>query len=148
MFEYKRAKDFVTGQYVSPSGETVDHVFRFNEKHELVDTGKTVDIQKQIDSYLDDVLIEKIVQRSLMTGESFEASPEMFGDATKIPKSLLELQQEGQKVQNFVDGLSDSDLSRLNEVGFDSFMKEKIEARAAELAAQKAAKSEGGVKDE
>lgn len=113
-------------RYHSCSGNKEFPIFEYNEDGELVDSGKKENVYEKIQSYKDEVLLENIIKRCGLTGETLEAPKECFGDTTVMPKSLLELKQSGQKVQSFVDSLSDSDLILLNEKGFDAFILSKI----------------------
>lgn len=108
--------------------------FQFDENGDLVVSGKT-DLFAQIQSFKDDVLLDKILLRCSLTGDSFEASADAFGDATVLPKDLLEAKTMSNNVDSFKSTLSQDDLSLLLEKGFDEFLKFKIaqQSTAAEV---------------
>ena len=112
----------------SPSGCPERPIFEFDENGELVDTGKKTNTDALIDSYKDSVLLENIIKRCSMTGETFYAPEECFGDSRVLPTDLLDAKMKGSKVQSFVDSLSDADLSLLNEKGFDEFLLSKLKS--------------------
>lgn len=112
-------------------------VFEFDENGELVDTGRKINTDAEIQSHKDEVLLSKIIERCGLTGESLLAPVESFGDATLMPRSILEAHEQAQRVQFFVNGLSDDDLKSLNEIGFDAFISEKIKAAAQKTVAAK-----------
>lgn len=118
-------------------------VFGLDENGEVVVTGST-DLFAQIQSHKDEVLLDKIIARCALTGETLTCSDEAFGDSTILPKDLLDAKNQALKVDSFKSGLSSDDLSFLMEKGFDDFLKYKIEQ--AQSAAQSSAQSE--VKDE
>lgn len=118
-------------RFYCSSGDKEFPIFEYNEDGELVDTGRKENVYDKIQSYKDEVLLENIIKRCGLTGETLEAPKEAFGDSTVLPQSLLELKQNGQKVQSFVDSLSDDDLKSLNDKGFDAFLLDKLQAMKA-----------------
>lgn len=131
----------------SPQGDNEFPVFELNADGEVVDSGKKTDVNALIQTYKDGVLLENIIRRASMTGESFVAPSDCFGDSRVLPKDLLDAKLHSQRVQSFVDGLSDSDLALLNEKGFDEFLTSKIAAAAAAASAAQSDKN-GGDKNE
>ena len=103
-------------------------IYEYNEEGELVLTDKKDNVYARIQSFKDEVLLENIIKRCALTGETLSAPEDCFGDSRMLPKDLLDLKQQGQKVQSFVDKLSDDDLQSLNEKGFDAFLMDKISA--------------------
>lgn len=107
------------------SGSHEVPTFEFDETGELVVSGKT-DLFAQIQSFKEDVLLDKILLRCSLTGESLMAPPEAYGDATVFPKDLLEAKQMSTGVDRFKSSLSSEDLSYLLDKGFDEFIKFKV----------------------
>lgn len=128
----------------SPVGEKEFPIYELDGDGNLVDTGKKTNVDAAIQSHKDSVLLENIIRRCSVTGETLSAPQECFGDSRVLPQSLLDAKIKSNRIQAFVDGLSDSDLALLNEKGFDEFLSSKIAAAAS------AAKPDdkGGVKDE
>lgn len=118
-----------------PSGEPNIPIFEYDENGELVDTGKTRNIDAEIQSHKDEVLLSKIIERSALTGETLAAPVECFGDATVLPKDLLDAHNRGQQVQSFVDSLSDDQLKILNDQGFDALVLSVLEKKKTDQSA-------------
>lgn len=130
-------------RYFCDSGTHEVPVFGLDDNGDVIITGST-DLFAQIQSHKDEVLLDKIIARCALTGETLTCSDDSFGDSTILPKDLLEAKTQALKVDSFKSGLSSEDLSFLMEKGFDDFLKYKIEQ--AQSAAQSSAQSE--VKDE
>jgi len=125
---------------MSPAGSPTFPLFEENGDREVVMTDKVKNVFEEIQSHKDDCLLENIIRRASVSGESLVAPLETFGDTTQLPQSILEAHDQRQKVQSFVDGLSDGDLSLLNDKGFDGFLAAKI----AEMQANKEVKESDG----
>lgn len=125
-----------------PAGESVFPIFELDENGDVVDTGRKKNIQAEIESFKDSVLLSKIIERCQLTGESLEAPIGAFGDARVLPQNLMELKERQNRVSDFVDSLSDADLASLNELGFDAFLSAKLSALKKETP------QEGGEKGE
>lgn len=110
------------------SGEKEFPIFQLNDDGEVVESGKMENIDAKIQSFKDEVLLENIIKRCSVTGETLEAAKQYFGDSRVLPKSMLEAKIQQNNIQGFVDSLSENDLSLLNEKGFDAFLSSKIEA--------------------
>lgn len=119
-------------------------IFALNDQGEVIDTGKKKNTDKEIQSHKDEVLLSKIIERCGFTGETLIAPPECFGDASQLPKDLLDAHQKGQQVQRFVDSLDDNQLNLLNEKGFDALVLSVLEKKkeAADSAASEVKKDE------
>ena len=118
-----------------PAGEPNIPIFEYDENGELVDTGKTRNIDAEIQSHKDEVLLSKIIERCGLTGETLVAPVECFGDATALPKDLLDAHNRGQQVQSFVDSLSDDQLKILNDQGFDALVLSVLDKKKADQSA-------------
>lgn len=118
-------------EFHCPSGEKDFPIFEYDDTGELIMTEKKENVFEKIQSFEEEVLLKNIIQRCGLTGETLLASPENFGDSTVLPQTLLEAKQQSQKVQGFVDSLSDEDLDLLNSKGFDDFILAKIAALSA-----------------
>lgn len=125
-------------RFQADSGTREVPTFQFDDSGELIVSGKT-DLFAQIQSFKDDVLLDKILLRCSLSGESLEAPAEAFGDATILPKDLLEAKTMSNNVDSFKSSLSKDDLSMLLDKGFDEFIKFKVEQ--AQSVAQSSAHS-------
>lgn len=128
--KFIRDSELQQGTFETPCGNNEFPIFVEDENGEIVYSGKNKNIQKEIDSYKDSVLLSKIVERCCLTGEFLEAPAECFGDTRVLPKDLMDAENRKIKAQSFIDSLSDQDLNTLNEVGFDEFIKSKLETAA------------------
>lgn len=129
-------------RFRTPLGSRFVPIFELNEKDEVVDSGKRHDLYAEIQSYRESVELDKIVARSLISGETFLPPKEAFGDATILPHDPLEAMNLSKQAQFFMNSLSSEDKELLESKGFDAFIAEKI---AANLKSKTAEDPQGGM---
>ena len=134
MAKFRTAFEECKDKFDSPVGSQEFPVFQLNEQGELVEVGKT-NVYDKIQTYKDDCLLENIIRRCALTGDTLEAPKERFCDTTVFPKDALEAHNLIAKANAFTNSLTKDDFARLMEVGFDAFLSEKL-ASAAESAKQ------------
>lgn len=114
-------------RFFSPVGTHDVPEFGFDDDGELVVTGQT-DLFKSIQAFEAESDLAKIVERCRLLGTDLSAPVEAFGDSTQLPKSLLEVQDQVNRVQEFTNSLSQEDLQVLSSKGFDQFIADKLAA--------------------
>lgn len=117
-------------RFEAPVGTHEVPTFGFDNDGELVVNGKT-NLFAEIQSHECETLLSNIIERCRLTGETLLAPDSAFGDSTTMPQSLVDLQDQVNKVESFTASLSADDLELIRSKGFDEYINVKIAAATA-----------------